>query len=724
MSPLTLRRSLLTLAIALAANATQAATFNRIATFSTADNLPLGGDMKQETSAEIITVSGDGNTLIYSDSPRGGLGFIDISDSYAPQAGGFVDLNGEPTSVAAHDKLVVAGVNTSESYVAPSGYLAAIDLESRRILGRCDLGGQPDSVAISKDGRFVAVAIENERDEELNDGAIPQAPAGYLSILPIAGGQVQCNKQRRVDVTGLAAVAPEDPEPEFVAFNDNNEIVLTLQENNHLVIVDAASGRILNHFSAGSVDLDGIDTEKDGALTFTGKQIGVPREPDAVKWLDNDRFVTANEGDYQGGARGFTLFHKDGRVLFESGADFEHRVILAGHYPDKRSGKKGVEPEGLEVARFNGETYIFLLSERGSVIGVYRDTGAAPQFVQLLPSGIAPESAVAIPSRNLLVSANEKDLIEDGGVRAHVNLYRLGEEAPRYPQILSSIDSDGHPLGWGALSGLSADPHKPALLYAVNDSFYKSQPRIFTIDAAARPARIISAMTLTRDGKPARALDLEGIAADGKGGFWLASEGRTDKEIPHAIYHVDAKGEIDRTLPFPAELMNNETRFGAEGIALIGDELWIAIQREWKDDPKHSVKLVCYDLKQDKWGAVRYPTETPDQGWVGLSEISAHGDSVYIIERDNQIGENARIKRLYKVAKSELKPAPLGGTLPLVHKQQVRDFIPDLKADNGYVVDKIEGFAIDSRGIGYAVTDNDGVDDSSGETYFFSTGKL
>ncbi|GGC01859.1 alkaline phosphatase [Marinobacterium zhoushanense] len=716
--------TLLAIAIAGVASSSLAASFDRIATFATADNLPIGGDMKHETSAEIITASGDGNTLIYSDSPRGGVGFIDIRDSYDPKAGGFIALNGEPTSVSAYNNLVVAGVNTSESYVAPSGYLAAIDLDSRQVMSRCDLGGQPDSVAISRDGQFVAVAVENERDEELNDGLLPQAPAGYLSILPIVNGQVQCDKLRRVDVSGLARIAPEDPEPEFVAFNDNNELALTLQENNHLVIVDAESGRIINHFSAGTVDLDGIDTEKDGALLFTGSQNGVLREPDAVKWLDNERFVIANEGDYRGGARGFTIFHKDGRVLFESGATFEHQVAMAGHYPDKRSGKKGAEPEGLEVARFNGETYIFLLSERGSVIGVYRDTGAAPQFVQLLPSGIAPESAVAIPARNLLVSANEKDLVEDGGVRAHVNLYRLDDEAPLYPQIVSSVDSEGRPLGWGALSGLTADPQKPALLYAVNDSFYNSQPRIFTIDASVQPARIISAINVTRDGKAAKALDLEGIASDGKGGFWLASEGRTDKEIPHAIYHVDANGEIDRTLPFPAELLNNETRFGAEGVALIGDELWIAIQREWKDDPKHSVKLVCYNLKQDKWGAVRYPIETPEQGWVGLSEISAYGDAVYIIERDNQIGENARIKRLYKVAKSELKPAPLGSKLPVVHKQQVRDFIPDLKADNGYVVDKIEGFTIDNRGIGYAVTDNDGVDDSSGETYFFSTGKM
>ena len=39
---------------------------------------------------------------------------------------------------------------------------------------------------------------------------------------------------------------------------------------------------------------------------------------------------------------------------------------------------------------------------------------------------------------------------------------------------------------------------------------------------------------MTRDGNPAQKLDIEGIATDGKGGFWLASEGRTDRLTPHA----------------------------------------------------------------------------------------------------------------------------------------------------------------------------------------------
>jgi hypothetical protein len=148
--------------------------------------------------------------------------------------------------------------------------------------------------------------------------------------------------------------------------------------------------------------------------------------------------------------------------------------------------------------------------------------------------------------------------------------------------------------------------------------------------------------------------------------------------------------------------------------------LWMAVQREWKDDEKGTVKLVSYNPKSKEWGAVRYPLETVEQGWIGLSEITAQGDHVYIVERDNQIGDQAKIKKLYRVAIADLKPGKLGEELPLVTKEEVHDFLPDLQsATNGYVVDKLEGFAFDKAGKAFAVTDNDGVDDSSGETLFF-----
>ncbi len=724
-SSLALLAAALSCGVALPAHADM--VFNRVATFPVVSNLPADADRAKATSSEIITASGDGNTLIYSDSPYGAVGFIDITDPKAPKAGGIVKIDGEPTSVAVAGNKVLAAVNTGDSKANPSGKLIVIDLASKAIETSCDLGGQPDSVAISKDGAFAAIAIENERDEELDDGEIPQMPAGNLKIVPLSAGIPDCAAIKTVELTGLAKVAPEDPEPEFVAFNGKNEIALTLQENNHIAIVDAASGTVVSNFSAGSASLDKIDTKKDGKIAFTGKVEDQPREPDAVKWLDDDRIVVANEGDYKGGSRGFTIFSKAGEVLYESGPALEYEAAKAGHYPEARN-KKGIEPEGAEVATYGDDRLFFIAAERASAVGVYKDTGGEPQFLQLLPSGIGPEGILAIPSRNLLVTANEADLGEDGGARSHVMIYERAEGKPAYPMIASGVTDDGTPLGWGALGALTAGA-EPGKLYAASDSVYRSAPSIYTIDATKAPALITEKIVVTRDGEVAQKLDIEGLAADGKGGFWLANEGDAAKLVPHAIIHVDEKGKIDQEIGFPVELLGQQTRFGLEGITTIGDgdelTLVAAVQREWGDDPKGRVKLLAYKPKAKEWSAVRYPLEAAETGWMGLSEITAHDGKLYVIERDNLIGEAARVKRIYSVALDGFKPAKLGGELPVVEKVLVRDLLPDLKsATNGYVVDKVEGFTIDAAGDAYVVTDNDGVDDSSGETLFLKLGKL
>ncbi|AUQ55543.1 esterase-like activity of phytase family protein [Phaeobacter inhibens] len=716
----------LTSALALTAGIAQADTsFNRIASFPVVQNMAAGEDITRESSPEIIDATADGMTLVYTDSPLEALGLIDITDPANPAPKGNIALPGEPTSVAVVGTTAYVGVNTSKSYTQPSGLLKAFDISTGAETGSCDLGGQPDSVAKSKDGAFIAVAIENERDEDLNDGLMPQMPAGNLVMINTADGGLDCASMKVIGLTGLAEIASDDPEPEYVSINGLGETVVTLQENNHLVIL-SKDGKVLKHFSAGAVDLEGIDaTDERGALIFTESQEGRLREPDAVTWIDDNHFATANEGDYNGGSRGWTIYNKDGTVVYDSGTSFEHAIVQIGHYPDKRSDAKGVEPESVTFAEFDGTPYVFVGAERASVVGVYDVTDPTnPVLTQLLPSGVGPEGYAVIPERGLLVSANEKDLIEDKGPRAHVMMYELQNGAPTYPH-LTSAGADKL-IGWGALSGMVADAD--GMIYAVNDSFYGFQPSIFKIDPSQTPARIVDVIRIHRqDGNPAQKLDLEGITLDGKGGFYVASEGRSDRVVPHAIYHVNKDGLIKAKkgeIGLPAELMAVERRFGFEGITKVGDTLWMAVQREWKDDPKNHVKLVSYNLETKEWGAVHYPKAEPDTGWVGLSEIVAHGDYVYVIERDNQHDFRAVTKKVYRVSLAEMTPAPLGGPLPVVNKELVRDLLSDLKATGGYVLDKVEGLAITAEGEGFIITDNDGIDDASGETMFFSIGQM
>ena len=688
--------------------------FNRIASFPVAANTPDA----EETSAEIIAATGDGMTLVYSDSPAGVIGFVDITDPANPVAAGVFALpNGEPTAVSALGNTVFVAENTSESFTNPSGVLHAIDAGSRDVLASCDLGGQPDSTAVAPDGSFITVAIENERDEDLGDGRVPQMPAGHLVIQPLGeNGAMDCAAQIRVDLTGLADIAPEDPEPEFVDVNANGDIVVTMQENNHMVVVSAA-GEVLSHFSAGEVTLNGVDTEEEGALIFD-QTITVPREPDGVQWIDTDHFVIANEGDMDGGSRGFTVFNRDGTEVFEAGTAFEYAIVEIGHYPEERSGNKGVEPEGMEFATFGGVPMMFLLSERSSIVGVYdMSNPAEPALAQLLPSGISPEGAIAIPSRNILATANEYDARGDGGAPAHVMIYEYQNAPAVYPHLTSAGTDEL--TGWGAISGqvMAED----GTLYAVSDSFYAMQPTIFHIDVSQTPARIVDAIRVTREGQPAQLMDMEGIALDGEGGFWVASEGRSDRLVPHAIYHIGADGAIEDYIALPNELLAVEQRFGFEGVTRVDDMLYMAVQREWRDDPENHVKVLGYNLETEAWSVVHYPLTEASTGWVGLSEIVAHGDDLYFLERDNQLGDAAVTKLITRVSMDQMAGmVALGETPPVLTKEIVVDLLPYLTSTGGFVLDKVEGLAIAEDGTMWVSTDNDGVDDHSGETMLFA----
>ncbi len=729
-----MRRTLCALALASLAlpAAAQDQVFDRIATIEAVRMLPADRDRTRRSVAEIVAASGDGNTLIYADGEQRGVGLVDITDPAQPRPAGFVALDGDTTSVAARGNLAFAVADTSPDKANPAGFVAVVDIAARRITQRCELGGQPDATAVSRDGRFLAIVTENERDERLNRGAIPQLPPGNLTIIPITPEGLDCAALRRVDLTGLAETAPTDPEPEFVDINSRGEAVITLQENNHLVIVDLATGRVVQHVPAGRVTLEQVDATRDGIIRPTQRLEGLVREPDAVRWLDNDRFVTANEGDLVTGSRGFTIFRRDGTVEWDSGNLLEHLAIRIGHYPEARSGNRGNEPEGVEVGTFNGQRLIFVGSERASIITVWRDEGPgrAPSFVQVLPTGVAPEGLLALPARGLFVAAAEADNPETG-LRSSLSLYRLGAGPARYPTIESANGPAGTPIPWGALSGLAAHRSIPGRLYAVTDSVF-AEAQILTIDAGVTPARIVESLTVTRDGRPAQGLDIEGIAVRADGGFWLAHEGNPERERNpdrSQLLRVSAGGAIEQVIPLPEALGAAANRFGFEGVTVTGEgaeeTVWIAVQREWRGDPRGRTMILRHQVATGEWGVLHYPLDATPAGWMGLSEITAIApDRFLVIERNNQWGEPA-IKRIYEFSVAGLTPAAPGSRdIPVVTKRLVRNIVPDLAATGGIVLEKLEGFTVDAEGNAFAVTDNDGLQGTSGETQFLRLGRL
>jgi hypothetical protein len=89
-----------------------------------------------------------------------------------------------------------------------------------------------------------------------------------------------------------------------------------------------------------------------------------------------------------------------------------------------------------------------------------------------------------------------------------------------------------------------------------------------------------------------------------------------------------------------------------------------------------------------------------------------------LIERDNRTGDFGAVKTLVKVAADDAADGLIA------HSEKSRfDLLPQLKATNGWITDKPEGVAVTADGRTFVVTDNDGVDGWSGETWFLSLGQ-
>ncbi|MGV0383761.1 esterase-like activity of phytase family protein [Corynebacterium sp. 22_2729] len=749
-------------------------TFERTATFPVYENRPDGEDKSTPTVAEISTVSKDGKTLIHTDALAQRIGFIDISNPNAPKGLGTLDLKAqghakdEPTSVAVYgDYLLVVIDETGGDFANPKGRVDIVRISDRTRVSSIDLKGQPDSIAISPAGASgtpkAAIAMENQRNEELNDGNLPQLPTGFVQTIDLSGEpkgwkatpiRFEDESGQLLDIVKKAGLdTPEDLEPEYVSINGKNQLAVTLQENNGVAIIDLETNRITNVFSAGNAEVKGVDTQSDKIINPTDTLPETPREPDAISWIDDNHVATANEGDWKGGTRGWTVFDTNGKITWDAGNSVENLAIRHGLHNNKRAKKKGVEIEGIATAKMNGTTYAFVGSERSNFVTVYNvNDPANPQFVQMLFTTNGPEGILPIPERNMLAVSSEVDEPENG-VRSAVTLYRLGGKESQ-PSIVSADEGDA-PIGWGALGALAADPKDANRLYAASDSAF-ANGWVYTIDTSKQPAVITERRAVKRDGAPAEGLDIEGISVAADGGFWLASEGKNGKG--NRLFHTDKDLNITSTVELPSDVAEHIGKWGLEGVTSAKDangveQLFVAVQRPlWKDpeakkleaaEGENTTRIGKYDTKTKTWQWFGYELEKPagKGDWMGLSEITALDDKhLLVIERDKLNGPDAKVKRVMKVTLPEggeslgqdagqgagagKAQGANGGTLPMVKKELAVDVLPRLRATNGWTQEKLEGFTIAADGQMYAVTDNDALEDATGETVFLRLGKV
>ena len=637
----------------------------------------------------------------------------------------------------------MVGVNTSPDYINPSGTLDVIAMADKTTIAQLTLPGQPDSVAVSKEDsgypKYIAIAIENERDEDLEDGSPPQMPPGYLEIITIADEAELADpstwNQTTIDLTGFPECRfSDDPEPEYVAINDaNDSVLITLQENNCNILVDPVTMTVTNVFDAGEVSLTNIDTLEEDIIrqNATGTFL---REPDGATWLgDTGFFATANEGDLDGGSRGWTIFDSaDGSVIYDSGNEMDIEVAKIGHYPDGRSGNKGNEPENVLYVEVEEGSYIFVLSERSNVVFVYEVSNPTmPGLLQVLPSGVGPEGIVFdYDSKTLAVTAEKDD--REKGFRSSITFFSLVEmDKPFYPTLesmpravlpdLPTLDqsilrADGDLpdtyIPFSALSGLAASKTDKNVLFTVEDGEFRSS-RILSIDKDASPASVfmedfimddndvlsdaLGPEVVNADGTVN--LDLEGIASDPDGGFWVVSKDHK------ALIFITADHVVEMVVMLTVGSDN------LMGVELDGDNV-VVIQGK-ADDDKPNPLVVVYNTVTETTKSAQFVLEASLSQYgdeVGLTDIAFFDSKFYILQTDPYGGKDAGVKRIDCIDLGDYSFADDS----VVTSELFRDLIPDLTLSNGIVPTKLEALTIDSDGNVFVVNDNGGI----GETGF------
>lgn len=696
--------------------------------------------------AEIVAATPDGLTLVYTSADAGAIGLVDLADPAAPKVLQKIDVRrdgvGEPTSVAItpDGRFAVVAVRLGDDVAnATPGILRIYDLSNRNavtLVKDIPVGIGPDSIALVGSGATLraVVAIEDEETLANGDASIPGVRAGRIDVaglqdLPGYGGTG--TGLQSVDLVAAATAAglpyPADPQPEFVSVRaGTSTAVVSLQENNGFAVVDLSdpkTAKLVGVYSSGVVTRTAsADLKKDAEIAFTDSFTG-RREADAVAWVTDTVFATANEGDtsvgadgVRPGARGFSLLDRTGAVVFDSGASTELRALQYGHYPDSRSASKGIEVEGLATATYGGTPFLFVGSERGGFVEVHRfDNGrTTPTFVQLLPTGMSPEGLATITARadgqQLFVTANEGD--------GSINVYRFFANGPAPKATEPQIAAKDTTMPWGALSGLTTDGTH---LYAVPDNAF-GQSRIWRLDmaeVAKGRVTIDKVIPLTLAGAKFNA-DPEGIAVV-PDGFWVAVEGSTVAK--NELVKVSPDGAVLQRVALSAAVQakfanpNNSTGFEGVTASADGKTLYVALQRGF-DIAQPYAAVLKYDVTAGTWASAQYPLQQhgkdPVTYWMGLSEIQLAADGrLLLLERDKGGGEgraiNAEFKRIYSVdAAAVVDGATLSKTL-----------VRDLRKDFNWLHEKAEGMVV-FQGDLWVVNDNDG----GGWTRMLNTGKL
>ena len=330
----------------------------------------------EDANAEIVrTVPGTEDQAVFVSSAIGRLTVINYTTS-SFSFGSTYDL--DPGSATAEMTSIDVSIPISgENYVAvcvaetdcAKGKIMFVKLSDGSIVSEVEVGYNPDGTAFTKDGSFLVVACEDDREDR------PCKPedrhGGSVSIIDLTGGVANASL-----VQDFAVDWDPDSEPEHAETSADGTVIVSIQETSQIMIFNVADAPLAEG------DYTVVDLPDDGGTSDDGA--GVECEPDGL-FISPDGTMALISSERNGT---FQLMSLPGGTLYGSPYIVEND-LPSGWQRDDRSYKKRTEPEECSLVEKDDKLYaVFALQESHAVI-VYDVTDPAnPVFDSMAPAGI------------------------------------------------------------------------------------------------------------------------------------------------------------------------------------------------------------------------------------------------------------------------------------------------------------------------------------------------
>ena len=387
---------------------------------------------------DMVTFTPDGRYVLvanegepskdYKVDPEGSVSIIDVKTGRVRTAD-FTDFNsgGSRASELSAD-VRIFGRNAS----------VAQDLEPEYITVSAD--SSTAWVSLQENNALAIVDIENGRIDRI-------APLGFkdFGTNPIDAS----NKDKAINIQSWAGVYGMYQPDTITSFEvAGKSFIVTANEGDardywYEAVSEAAC------LESGGLKFD----EEDGCLGFSeekraGKLSLNAGHPHALDVADAAKLgrlkVTTTMGDWDGngdyeglfsyGARSFSIWDESGRLLYDSGSDFERITadILGNNFNngddetagDSRSDDKGPEPEAIAIGEVDGRTYAFIGLERTGGIFMYD-----------ISNPLQPEYIRYVNNRDFSVDA-EKETARAGDLSPEGMVFVKSEESPTGSALL------------------------------------------------------------------------------------------------------------------------------------------------------------------------------------------------------------------------------------------------------------------------------------------------